>query len=90
MGAASPPFFLELCMKYYSNLHYLVYVGLCAVGLLITWFLPETKGNSLKQTLAEEGNLRKRVVESTQVINKIDIVNICYDADVETGKRTEV
>lgn len=75
LGAASPPFFLDLCQKYSANLHYLVYVGMCALGLLVAYFLPETKGETLKQTLAEGGNLARKTipeVESTQTINKTD------------------
>ena len=83
LGAASPPFFLDLCQQYFSNLHYFVYVGMCVLGLIVTWFLPETKGETLKQTLAEGGALKQRTipdVESTQTINKI---NISSDSSLE-------
>ena len=65
------------------NLHYLVYVGLCLLGLVVTYCLPETKGQTLKQTLAEGGALKQKIiseVESSQTINKI---NTSSDSSLE-------
>lgn len=83
LGAASPPFFLDFCQQYWMNLHYLVYVGLCLLGLVVTYCLPETKGQTLKQTLAEGGALKQKIiseVESSQTINKI---NTSSDSSLE-------
>lgn len=62
LGAASPPFFLDLCLSVHQtlpNLHYLVYIGLSVLGVVITWFLPETKGTTLKQTLAASDAIKR-------------------------------